>query len=90
MRASGDKSAHDSIKGLERYRRPTRTRKYTLLEACEYRANFLNLRPNSTALLNVEADHFDWYRSLEQLQETFLQFAQQTADDGFNHRFTRV
>jgi UDP-N-acetylmuramate--alanine ligase len=56
--------------------------KFTLLEACEYRDHFLNLRPNLALLLNVEADHFDWYRSLEQLQESYLRFARQTSEDG--------
>jgi UDP-N-acetylmuramate--alanine ligase len=80
--ASGGQPVHDSAKAMSDTGGRNGLGKFTMLEACEYRANFLNLKPNLTALLNVEADHFDWYSSVEQLQETFLQFAQQTADDG--------
>jgi UDP-N-acetylmuramate--alanine ligase len=56
--------------------------KITLIEACEYRENFLHLRPNVATLLNVEHDHFDCYQLAEQLQAAFSQFALQTRDDG--------
>ena len=35
-----------------------------LVEACEYRANFLHLRPRHAAILGIEPDHFDCYDSL--------------------------
>ena len=53
-----------------------------MIEACEYRENFLQLRPNQLVLLNIEADHFDFYRSREQLEDSFLKFARQTVDGG--------
>jgi UDP-N-acetylmuramate--alanine ligase len=46
-----------------------------VVEACEYRANFLKLRPTAAAILNVEADHFDYYRSDEQMDRAFAEFA---------------
>jgi UDP-N-acetylmuramate--alanine ligase len=56
--------------------------KFTLLEACEYRRNFLHLQPNVAVLLNIEPDHFDCYQSVEQLQGAFAQFIGQTSTDG--------
>jgi UDP-N-acetylmuramate--alanine ligase len=56
--------------------------KFTVVEACEYRENFLQLQPNRLVLLNIEQDHFDFYRSREQLEDSFLKFARQTVDGG--------
>jgi UDP-N-acetylmuramate--alanine ligase len=44
-------------------------------EACEYKENFLNLLPTHTAILNIEADHLDYYRDLDHIKEAFLRFA---------------
>jgi UDP-N-acetylmuramate--alanine ligase len=53
-----------------------------LIEACEYRANFLKLRPRHAAILGIEPDHFDCYDSLEQLEGAFRQFAELVPSDG--------
>ena len=47
-----------------------------LVEACEYRANFLHLRPWQAAILGIEPDHFDCYDSLAQLEDAFRRFAE--------------
>ncbi len=54
-----------------------------LIEACEYRANFLHLRPRHAAILGIEPDHFDFYHSLGQLEQAFRQFAELVPEDGF-------
>ena len=48
---------------------------WMVVEACEYRANFLKLRPEAAAILNVEPDHFDFYRSRGQLDRAFADLA---------------
>jgi UDP-N-acetylmuramate--alanine ligase len=53
-----------------------------VVEACEYLANFLHLRPRQAAVLNVEPDHFDCYDSPAQLEDAFRQFAQSLPSDG--------
>jgi len=53
-----------------------------LVEACEYRANFLHLAAHSAAILGIEPDHFDCYRSLDELEHAFAQFARSVPDDG--------
>jgi UDP-N-acetylmuramate--alanine ligase len=53
-----------------------------LVEACEYRRNFLHLRPHDAAILNIEPDHFDCYDSLEALESAFAQFAALLPADG--------
>ena len=53
-----------------------------LVEACEYRRNFLHLRPRYAAILGIEADHFDCYDTLEELQRAFELFAASVSPDG--------
>jgi UDP-N-acetylmuramate--alanine ligase len=69
---------------------------YALIEACEYRENFLHLVPEAAAILNIEPDHFDYYRSSEQLIAAFEKFACQVSPAGLlivgreNHRAMSV
>lgn len=53
-----------------------------LVEACEYRRNFLHLAPSCAAILGIELDHFDCYKSLDDLREAFHQFAASLPGDG--------
>ncbi len=53
-----------------------------VVEACEYRANFLNLRPESAVITGIEPDHFDCYRTTEQLTHAFALFARRLPKDG--------
>jgi len=53
-----------------------------VVEACEHRANFLHLRPLRAAILGIEPDHFDYYRSPEQLERAFRRFAERIPADG--------
>jgi UDP-N-acetylmuramate--alanine ligase len=53
-----------------------------VVEACEYRANFLHLRPWQAAILGIEPDHFDCYDSLGQLENAFRRFAESVPNDG--------
>lgn len=56
--------------------------KTMLVEACEYRANFLHLQPCQAAILGIEPDHFDYYNSLDQLESAFRAFAESIPSDG--------
>lgn len=53
-----------------------------LVEACEYRANFLHLRPQQAVILGIEPDHFDCYRRLGELEDAFARFARLIPSDG--------
>ena len=44
-------------------------------EACEYDRSFLNLRPKIGCILNIEADHLDYYRDEAEIVEAFSDFA---------------
>ncbi len=47
-----------------------------LLESCEYCDSFLNFFPTLAVVLNVEADHLDYFKDLQDVQKSFRAFAQ--------------
>jgi UDP-N-acetylmuramate--alanine ligase len=55
---------------------------YLVVEACEYDRSFLNLHPTAAAILNIERDHLDYYSGLDEIVQTFGEFAQKVADAG--------
>lgn len=48
---------------------------YFITEACEYKKNFLLLKPDVAVILNSEPDHLECYGNAERLKEAYLQFA---------------
>jgi UDP-N-acetylmuramate--alanine ligase len=48
--------------------------KYAVVEADEYDRSFLALRPDIAIVTNIDADHLDIYKDLEDIKETFRQF----------------
>lgn len=50
-------------------------KKFFVTEACEYKANFLKLRPEVAVLLNTDADHLESYGGEEQLLAAYERFA---------------
>ena len=47
-----------------------------LLESCEYCDSFLNFAPTLAVILNVDADHLDYFKDLADVQKSFRAFAQ--------------
>ena len=47
-------------------------------EACEYVDTFLELNPFISIILNVDADHLDYFKNLDNIKKSFRQFATQT------------
>ena len=47
-----------------------------VLESCEYCDSFLNFFPTIAVVLNVEADHLDYFDDLADVQDSFHKFAQ--------------
>jgi UDP-N-acetylmuramate--alanine ligase len=50
-----------------------------VVEADEYDRSFLSLSPNVAVITNVEADHLDIYRDLEDIRTTFSRFVRDAA-----------
>ncbi len=53
-----------------------------VVEACEFDRSFLNFAPESAAILNIEPDHLDCYRDLDEIVEAFAMFARNVDPDG--------
>jgi len=51
-------------------------------EACEYDRSFHHLRPRAAIITNIEEDHLDCYRDLDEIIESFRYFAKLVPADG--------
>ena len=44
-------------------------------EACEFSNTFLELSPSCSVILNVDADHLEFFKTMENLEKSFTEFA---------------
>lgn len=56
---------------------------YFVTEACEYTNSFLSFFPKISIVLNVEADHMDFFKDIHEIRESFHKFAQLLPKDGY-------
>ena len=56
--------------------------KTIILESCEYRNSFLSFFPTVAVILNIEADHLDFFRDLEDVKRSFRAFADLVPENG--------
>lgn len=56
--------------------------RFLVVEGCEHQANMLNLHPEMIVLTNIEADHLDYYGSLENIKNTFQTFVNKLSGTG--------
>ncbi len=50
-------------------------KRFFITEACEYKRNFLHILPQISVVLNVELDHTDYYRDLDDITNAFNVFS---------------
>ena len=53
-----------------------------IMEACEYYNSFLSFYPTIAVVLNIEADHLDFFKDLEEVKRSFRIFASKVPEDG--------
>ncbi len=53
-----------------------------ITEACEYTNSFLSFKPNMAIILNVAADHLDFFKDLDDIRHSFRKFAELVPEDG--------
>lgn len=51
-------------------------------EACEYTNSFLHFYPKYSIILNVEAEHLDFFKDIHDVRNSFHQFAHNTRENG--------
>jgi UDP-N-acetylmuramate--alanine ligase len=54
-----------------------------VVEACEYRRSFLNINPNILVITNIDEDHLDYYKDINDIKEAFHAMAMKVPKDGF-------
>ena len=55
---------------------------YFVTEACEYTNSFLSFFPKISVISNIDADHLDFFKDLDDIRHSFRKFAQLLPDDG--------
>ena len=53
-----------------------------LTEACEFNRSFLHMPPTVAVVLNIDADHLDCYKDIDEIEETFGQYLRMVPEDG--------
>ena len=51
-------------------------------EACEYTNSFLSFFPKISVILNIDADHLDFFKDIDDIRHSFRRFAQLLPADG--------
>lgn len=53
-----------------------------ITEACEYTNSFLKFNPTMAIILNIEAEHLDFFKDLEDVRNSFCSFAKRLPEQG--------
>lgn len=67
-----------------------------ITEACEYKRSFLSLNPTGVILMNIDEDHLDYYKDIDEIEQTFKAFVSKVPSGGWvlgygdDPRVTRV
>ena len=56
---------------------------YFVTEACEYKESFLKFFPYIGIILNIDADHLDYYKDINHIKDTFKKFSDLIPKDGY-------
>lgn len=54
-----------------------------IVESCEYMNSFLSFEPTHAIILNIEAEHLDFFKDLEAVRQSFRLFAQKLPKNGY-------
>jgi len=55
---------------------------YFVTEACEYTNSFLSFYPKISLILNIEEDHLDFFKDINDIRNSFREFAKLLPEDG--------
>lgn len=56
--------------------------KYFIAETCEYKRFFKDIHPDIAVITNIEEDHLDYYKDLEDIKSAFTDFTGNVKDGG--------
>ncbi len=55
---------------------------YFILEACEYVESFLHFFPKSAIVLNIDNDHLDYFKNIDNIEKAFIKYVKLLPDNG--------
>ena len=53
-----------------------------IIEACEYVESFLKFSPKAEIILNIDNDHLDYFKNLENIKKAFIKYVKLLPSDG--------
>ncbi len=56
---------------------------FCVVEACEFSGSFLEMFPYMAVILNIDNDHLDYFGSMENIYQCFLNYAKTIRQDGY-------
>ena len=56
---------------------------FFVTEACEYTNSFLHFLPKISIILNIDEDHLDFFKDLDDIRSSFRKFAELVPADGY-------
>ncbi len=56
---------------------------YFIIEACEYCESYLNFHQRSAIILNIDNDHLDYFKNIENIQKSFEKYVSLLPEDGY-------
>lgn len=58
-------------------------KEFLILETCEYKDSFLDFKPTSIIILNIDNDHLDYFKNLDNIKKSFQNFINLLPDNGY-------
>ena len=55
---------------------------YFILEACEYVESFLKFHPRAEVILNIDNDHLDYFKTMDNIKNAFIKYVNLLPKDG--------
>lgn len=55
---------------------------YLLIEACEYKDSFLNFHQESAIVLNIDNDHLDYFKNMDNMEKSYQEYVSKLPANG--------
>lgn len=56
---------------------------YFIMEACEYVDSFLHFHPTSAIITNIDNDHLDYFKNLDNIKKSFYKYVSLLSQNGY-------
>lgn len=58
-------------------------KKYLIMEACEYVDSFLHFHPTAEIITNIDNDHLDYFKNLDNIKKSFNKYTNLLPENGY-------